>query len=99
MPLCLYLVSFLLLYLGLKQQILNYLSYQDIFHYTKTCPEQYKKLIEEQNRCVSNCDNDNNYKYEYDNKCHVSCPNIIGDIIIGTSSSQKPHNTISPGTG
>ena len=37
--------------------------------------ERYKKLIEEQNKCISNCDNDNIYKYEYDNKCLIACPN------------------------
>ena len=33
------------------------------------------KLIEEQNRCIFNYENDYIYKFEYDNKSNVSCPN------------------------
>ena len=38
------------------------------------CPNNYNKLIEEQNRCIDKCKNDNIYKYEYNNKCFMKCP-------------------------
>ena len=33
------------------------------------------KLIQEKNKCVSECFNDNEYAYEYENICYKSCPN------------------------
>ena len=51
-----------------------YFDENNIFQCNKTCPENYK-LIEQQNRCILNCENDNIYKLEYGNKCYISCPN------------------------
>ena len=39
------------------------------------CPNNYIKLIEEQNRCIDKCKNDNIYKYEYNDICYTKCPN------------------------
>ena len=37
---------------------------------------KYKKIIAELNKCVEDCNTDNNvYKYEYNNKCYRECPN------------------------
>ena len=41
----------------------------------KTCPSDYKKFIENKNKCIDNCRNDNSYKREYNNTCYKSCPN------------------------
>ena len=38
------------------------------------CPINYKYLIEEKNQCIENCEKDNIYKYEYNNKCYRLCP-------------------------
>ena len=76
-----------------------YFDENNIFHCTETCPEKYNKLIEEQNRCISNCENDNIYKYEYDNKCYISSPNgtfvnqSTNDNII-VEDSDNANNTI-----
>ena len=51
-----------------------YFDETNTFHCTDICHEKYK-LIEEQNRCIFNYENDYIYKFEYDNKSNVSCPN------------------------
>ena len=38
------------------------------------CPTDYK-LIEEKNKCVYNCSNDDSYLFEFNNKCYEACPN------------------------
>ena len=38
------------------------------------CPNNYPKLINEKARCIDKCENDNIYKYEYDNICFEKCP-------------------------
>ena len=43
------------------------------------CFVQSKKYIFEKEKCFINCYDDNDYKYEYNNKCYSSCPN--GTII------------------
>ena len=42
----------------------------------KVCPEQFKNLIQDKNKCIDKCENDNiyNYIYEYKNKCYKKCP-------------------------
>ena len=39
------------------------------------CPDNYKNLIIEKNKCIDNCSNDNIYIYEYNNTCYDICPN------------------------
>ena len=35
-----------------------------------------KKVITELNKCIEDCNTDNSeYKYEYNNKCYIECPN------------------------
>ena len=50
------------------------------------CPDNYK-LIEDKKKCIDNCKNDNIYKFEYDNKCYISCPN-------GTFANQSNNDNI-----
>ena len=38
------------------------------------CPSGYSKLIEDRNKCIQRCDLDNQYKYEYENKCYDKRP-------------------------
>ena len=38
------------------------------------CPSSYSKLIYEKEECINKCDEDNEYKYELDNKCYKTCP-------------------------
>ena len=42
---------------------------------SKECPENYKKLIVNKNKCIEKCSNDLEYRYEYENKCYDYCPN------------------------
>ena len=61
-------------------KICEYYYYFDelfIYHCTEnnTCPIEYNKLIENKNKCINNCKNDDLYKYEYNNKCYINCPN------------------------
>ena len=39
------------------------------------CPNEYQKLIKEENKCIQNCNMDNYYKYENNNSCYANCPN------------------------
>ena len=40
------------------------------------CFSNTKKIIIELNKCVEDCNTDNSeYKYEYNNKCYIKCPN------------------------
>ena len=50
---------------------------ENIFYCTEnfTCPNDYDKLIEDKRECVSDCSNDENYKYEFRKKCYKdNCP-------------------------
>ena len=38
------------------------------------CPEDYNKLIEDKKECISRCEKDNKYKYEFKSKCYSQCP-------------------------
>ena len=49
----------------------------------KFCPSDYPFLIEEKERCIDDCNNDDTYKSKYDNKCLNECPvNTIDDNFI-----------------
>ena len=49
------------------------------------CPEEYK-LIQDKNMCIKDCNNDNIYKYNFDNKCYTQCPNGTYLLINNTQS-------------
>ena len=34
-------------------------------------------FIEEKNKCINNCKNDNKYKYLYNGICYEECPNNL----------------------
>ena len=58
-------------------QYYYYFNYLDEYICTldKECPLDYNKLIKERNECVEECQNDEYYKYEFNNTCHQECPN------------------------
>ena len=39
------------------------------------CPYEYSKLIIEKNKCIDECNKDDTYLYEYNNRCYINCPN------------------------
>ena len=57
----------------------NYYYFDNFNNYYCTdsleCPIQYSKLIENKNKCIGECKNDDIYKYEYKNICYQECPN------------------------
>ena len=60
-------------------EICNHYYYFDEFNIykctnNKTCPEKYNKLINEKNKCIDECKNDNIYRYQYNNICYEHCP-------------------------
>ena len=38
------------------------------------CPDNYNKLIPDLGKCIDKCESEDNYKYEYRNKCFNDCP-------------------------
>ena len=58
-------------------QFYFYFDESNNYHCTESeiCPKGYGKLIIEQKRCIDQCRNDAIYKYDYENKCYLSCPN------------------------
>ena len=40
-----------------------------------TCPNKYKKLIEEKSECINDCQKDFIYRYQFRNNCYDKCPN------------------------
>ena len=38
------------------------------------CPINFNKLIEDKRKCISSCEKDNTYKYEFKSKCYIDCP-------------------------
>ena len=75
-----------------------YYNQNNIFYCTesKVCPEQYKNLILEKNKCVKDCNKDSIFQYEYNNICYEFCPNrtynnnyICEDCDIKCSSCSK----------
>ena len=44
---------------------------------TDNCSGIYDKLIVNTNKCIEDCENDNIYKYEYNNICYRECQNRI----------------------
>ena len=39
-----------------------------------SCPQDFKFLIREKNKCTNDCSKDNKYKFQYENVCYTSCP-------------------------
>ena len=51
-----------------------YLDKLNEFHCNEICPEEYKIIIEKK-KCIDICQNDEIYRYEYNNTCFQTCPN------------------------
>ena len=51
-------------------------SYSNKYYYycVNTCPTTYNKIIEPKKRCIDDCKKDEEYIYEYNNKCYKVCP-------------------------
>ena len=39
-----------------------------------TCPLNHKNFISEKKKCINICENDDAYKFEYNNTCYIECP-------------------------
>mgnify|MGYP002627217034 CR=1 FL=1 len=46
-----------------------------------TCPDDYNNLIEDKNQCIDDCKNDDEYKFNFENKCFKECPKNIYILI------------------
>ena len=66
--------------------IINVIIWTHYFYYNETinqyqctkekvCPDIYNKLVIDTNQCVKSCNETEEYKYEYNNKCFKKCPN------------------------
>jgi surface protein len=55
---------------------------------SELCSIKSYKYINEKNKCINNCQNDDSYKYDYNDICYLSCPN-------GTYSFDHNQNCIS----
>ena len=55
-----------------------YYYYNSVGEYTCTeyglCPAQLNLVIEDKKKCVSDCNNDDNFKYQYNGECLNQCP-------------------------
>ena len=51
-----------------------YFDESNEYHCDVTCPDKYKKIINEKKKCTDDCKNDDFYKYEYNNICYHECP-------------------------
>jgi hypothetical protein len=60
----------------ISEEIKSQLSSFTEVNYSDLCfDNSQKKYIIEKNKCISECNNDITYIYEYDNICYASCPN------------------------
>ena len=63
----------------------SYYYFDDDGQYTcssfNSCPTQYSKLIESQNKCIDDCKNDDKLKYDYNNKCIEECPEGLKIVV------------------
>ena len=58
----------------------NYYYYDEINNISKCtktpeCPIDYNKLILEEKKCIDYFGKNFNYKYEFQNRCYINCPN------------------------
>ena len=61
-----------------------------------SCPEEYNKLIRDKNQCINNCENDDIYKYEFNNICYNYDINISSTEFISTNlDSEITYNNFS----
>ena len=68
-----------LIYCANDAQIINLLnqhSGNSNNNCTHICVEYLNnKYVNEENKCIINCINDENHRFEYNNQCYSSCPN------------------------
>ena len=65
-----------------------YFDSSNLYHctYNNSCPSEYNKLIKDKNQCIDKCQNDDKYKYEYQNIC------LENEIAISTSIIIERNN-------
>ena len=53
-----------------------YFDENNTYHCTNdfVCPDKYKKLVKNKNKCIDYCINDDIYKFEYNNTCYSQYP-------------------------
>ena len=72
-------------YLNCYKNCTYYYYFDKFGNYTCTetdlCPEEYNKLIIDKRECINNCELDNEYKYEFINKCYSKCPKELKESI------------------
>ena len=60
------------------EKCLYYYYFDELGNYLCTtseeCPQSFNKLINNKNKCIDQCFNDNIYKKEYENICYEECP-------------------------
>ena len=74
----------------------NYIYYNNItnnYHCTNSlqCPKNTNKLIPNEYKCIDECKNDFNYKYEYLNICYSECPH---NTINNSYYCESLHNNL-----
>ena len=57
-----------------RHQQYYYFDENNKFKCTESCPIEYNKIIKEKNKCIDDCKKDDKYKYEYNSKCYINCP-------------------------
>ena len=61
-----------------------YIEYEKQYKCTENlkCPNEYQLLIKNKSECISECKNDEKFKYEFQGECYKSCP-------IGSKETEK----------
>ena len=66
----------------ISNEILEQLSPFNKTNCSELCSIQSQNnFIFEKNKCIDDCSKDNIYKFEYNKKCYLSCPNLTHNII------------------
>ena len=58
------------------------------YNCTKECPDKYNKLIREKGKCIDDCSNDKSYRFEYNNICYSTYPEITIFVSISVENDK-----------
>ena len=77
----------------LKCQYYYYISFDQYFcSENNQCPAEASYLIRDKGKCIDNCFNDNEYKYQFNYECYKECPEDSieeGDYICRIKNKKK----------
>jgi len=59
---------------GISTQLYYYIDETNGYNCINSCSGKYNKTIKDKNKCIDDCKNDDKYKYEYNSKCYINCP-------------------------